>query len=209
MSTSSDKLLSDFIDAWNAGDRPEADAYLARCESQEREGLADSISTFLIFAPTPEYDQQTLEDLRADPIVVAARAAARGRSGLIPELLQRVRRRLGLSTDDVAQKLVVELGLAEQARPKTVDYLDRWERGELSSARVSQRVLDGLARALRLGQQELRDAADFGGARAAPVFRATTSEPALGDDLESLADALEAPVNDQLDDIDALFTGGR
>jgi hypothetical protein len=47
MSTN-DQILSDFVDAWNAGRRPGALEYLARApEGAERDALADLITSWL------------------------------------------------------------------------------------------------------------------------------------------------------------------
>ena len=59
MSTN-DQVLSDFIDAWNAGRRPRVREYLARLpDGPERDELADQITTWLEVAPTPAYDDET------------------------------------------------------------------------------------------------------------------------------------------------------
>ena len=42
-----EQVLSDFIDAWNAGGRPRVRDYLARVPEAERDALADEISTWL------------------------------------------------------------------------------------------------------------------------------------------------------------------
>ena len=96
-----DRVLSEFIDAWNAGRRPDVDEYLARVDQSERDDLAAELTAFLAFAPTPEYSDASLEAIRADPIVASALAGARGRAGLLPSLLVRLRSRLGLSNDEV------------------------------------------------------------------------------------------------------------
>jgi hypothetical protein len=53
--TDRDRILSEFIDAWNAGRRPDVDDYLARVDESERGELADALTAFLRFAPTPGY----------------------------------------------------------------------------------------------------------------------------------------------------------
>jgi len=205
-----DRTLSDFMDAWNAGERPDVDDYLARVPTAQREELAEQLMTFLSFAPTPAYSEATLAEIRAEPVVVAALRAASGRAGLLPALIGRLRARLGLSTEQLAGELVRELGLAEKHAAKTTSYLDRWERGELASAPVSRRVFDGLARSLQVPRVELEGAADAGGRAPAPVFRADgDAAQATAPYLELLADALEAPSDAERDEVDDLFLGGR
>ena len=55
-----DRILSDFIDAWNAGRRPEVDDYVGRADEPDRAPLASDFVAFLAFAPTPEYDDANL-----------------------------------------------------------------------------------------------------------------------------------------------------
>ncbi|MBA2429886.1 MAG: hypothetical protein H0V55_09215, partial [Thermoleophilaceae bacterium] len=56
MTTDPDRLLSEFIDAWNAGRRPDAGSYLERAGPEAQADLADSIAAFVTWAPTPDYD---------------------------------------------------------------------------------------------------------------------------------------------------------
>ena len=50
-----DRVLSEFIDDWNAGRRPQVDEYLERVPEPERAELADQLMTWLEVAPTPTY----------------------------------------------------------------------------------------------------------------------------------------------------------
>src|SRR3954470_13953937 len=86
-----DRILSEFIDAWNAGRRPDVDDYLARVPDEERGELADQLVSFMSFAPTPTYSDAALDAIRAEPVVAAAHAAAEERSGLLPALLTGLR----------------------------------------------------------------------------------------------------------------------
>ena len=74
-----DRILSEFIDAWNAGSRPDVDDYIARAPAEQQGELArDELLSFLTFAPTPSYDDDTLAAIRAEPIVTVALAARTG-----------------------------------------------------------------------------------------------------------------------------------
>ncbi len=65
-----DQVLSDFMDAWNAGRRPRVREYLARLpDGPEREELADQITDWLEVAPTPEYDADTRASIAREPVV--------------------------------------------------------------------------------------------------------------------------------------------
>lgn len=214
MSTAREQVLSEFIDAWNAGRRPDVDDYIARVADDEQSELAEELATFLSHGPTPAYSDDALREIRAEPAVAEALAAAE-REGLLPRLLTGLRARLGMSTGDVATALVGELGLAEAQQPKTAGYLERLEQGRLEPTRVSRRVFDALSRVFRVARDELEGAADSGRwsgvpPAAAPVFRAEEHVAQLAEEhLEVLADAMAAPGGEERDEVDDLFLGGR
>jgi hypothetical protein len=208
-----DHVLSDFIDAWNAGRRPEVDDYLARVPEGERTELASRLMTFLSVAPTPDYSDEALEAIRADPIVQRALAAPAERGGLLPALLARLRERFSLSTPQLAGELVRELELPEDKADKTAAYLERLEHGELDASRVSRRVFDALARLFAVPRQELEGAGDLGSwamPTASPAFRAEDeAAEEVTPHLELLAKGLATPGAAKRDEVDDLFLGGR
>jgi hypothetical protein len=205
-----DRVLSDFIDAWNAGRRPDVDEHLARVEPDRRDELASDIAAFLAFAPTPDYDDAAIAAIRAEPAVASAAAAAQGRGGLWPALLPRLRERAALSTAQLAAALVGALGLPADREPKTRGYLERLEAGELEPRALSGRLLDALGRLLGVPRDDLEAAGAFGGPAAAPaLFRAEgPAAEALREDLDVIADALAAPAGGEWDEVDELFRGG-
>src|SRR3954451_24838167 len=113
MSTTREQVLSEFIDAWNAGERPDVDEYIARVPAEEQSALSEELLSFLSFAPTAEYSDAALAAISAEPELVEALRASTGKTSLLPDLLSRLRERFGMTTDDVAGELVGELGLAE------------------------------------------------------------------------------------------------
>jgi hypothetical protein len=206
-----DRILSDFIDAWNAGRRPHVDDYVAQAPETEREELASEIVAFLAFAPTPAYSDEALEAIRAEASSVGA-----DRSGVLPALLAGLRTRFGLSAPQVASELVETLGLSSDREAKTTRYLEQLEHGDLDPTRVSRRVFDALASLFRVTREELEGAADLSGwiqrpaAAPVPMFRA--DEQAIADaapHIDLLADALAAPGRESRDEVDELFLGGR
>jgi hypothetical protein len=215
VTTDRDRILSEFIDAWNAGLRPEVDAFLERAPDADRADLAQSISSFLAWAPTPDYTEASLEAIAAEPMVRESLAAARGPSGLWPALLPRLRERAALTTTELATAVVKALGLPAARERKTAEYLDRMERGDLEPTGVSRRLLSALAGVLGVGVGELEGAGDLGAWRAPPapaMFRAEhRAAEEIRDDLEILADALAASPSDDdgWDEVDRLFRGGR
>jgi len=207
-----ERVLSEFIDAWNAGRRPDVEEHLARAPAEQRRELAEQLLAFVSFAPTPSYGDAELAAIRAEPVVAGALRAAGARGGLLPALLPRLRARRSLTTAALAAELVGALGLARDRAAKTASYLDRLERGELEPARISRRVLEALAGALGVPRGELEGAGELSGwgARPAPVFRAEgEAAKAVSRHLELLGDALEAPGGEGRDEVDDLFLGGR
>lgn len=211
MPSTREQVLSEFIDAWNAGQRPEVDEYIARVPAKEQHALGEELATFLTFAPTPAYPDAALTAIRAEL------EGAPDEPHLVGALLARLRSRFRMSTTEVAAELVEDLGLTTQQVPKTAGYLERLESGSLDPTRVSRRVFEVLGRLFGLAGAELEGAADRSSwtampaaAPAAPVFRADEeAAERTARHLDFLADALAAPGGDQRDEVDDLFLGGR
>jgi hypothetical protein len=205
-----DRALSEFIDDWNAGRRPQVDDYLERVAESDRDQLGDQLMTWLEIAPTPRYDDAARKAIAAEPVVQEAIGAMSSESGLWPALLPRLRSRAALSLSELASKLADAVALGGDAETKTERYLGELEAGSLDPERISKRVLDGLARVLRVDVTVLEEAG--GGAfRPAPMFRASVPPRAdTARNLEVLADMLTAPTPaEDWDEVDQLFRGGR
>jgi hypothetical protein len=206
VTTDPDQLLSEFMDAWAAGRRPDVDDYLARAPDGERDELASLIHAYLAVAPTPEYDDAALDAIAAEPLV---RQLARVE---LPSMLGRLRRRAQLTARGLADALTPVLGI-EGREAKTTEYLDRLEQGDLDPRGVSQRVLDALAGVLRVPVAELVDAASVAPrpSAGAAFFRAEPGAQGEAEQhLEVLADLMSAPATPgrAWDEVDELFLGG-
>src|SRR5688500_5955978 len=117
-----DQLFSRFIDEWNAGSRPPVERYLEQATDEAaRSELADRIHTFLAWAPTPPYTDETISELMQDPAVGAAVEAFAAEDSVWPRLLPAIRKRLDLSIEDVARRLLKTAGLGEGGTPKAAD----------------------------------------------------------------------------------------
>ena len=209
MSTPTDQLLSEFIDAWNAGARPQVEDYLQRAVPGERDELAERLEDWLLVAPSPAYDAQALASIRAEPGYAGALAEIEA-VGLWPEVLPRLRERAGLKLRELAGRITAAFGLpGEEARAE--GYLERMEAGDLDASRVSRRLLDALGTALGVSAADLLRA---GGVRpaAAPgqaLFRAERYAAASFEaDLEALSRAALTPAPEPMDELDRLFVGG-
>src|SRR5215212_7284615 len=131
--TSLDEILSDFIDAWNAGERPGLDEYLERVVEAEREELAGLIRAFMVDAPVPAYSAETLREIQSEPAVRRTIELIEARSGLWAELLPRLRTRGRLTREQVVSRLAAALG--QQPREASVHtYYHRMESGTIEPA---------------------------------------------------------------------------
>ena len=205
-----DKLLSDFIDAWNAGERPRVGDYLARAEPAERDELASRLEEWLLVAPTPDYSEQTLAEIRAEPAFAGALAEIDAQPGPWPEALPRLRERVGLSVRDLASRVTGAFGLRGQEQ-RAEAYLEQMERGQLDASSVSRRLLGVVADALGASAEALSRSGGMmrPAAPGAFLYRAE-SEPSASveEDLDVLARAALSSPPPPMDELDRLFLGG-
>jgi transcriptional regulator with XRE-family HTH domain len=206
MSDPLDMVLSEFIDAWNAGERPRLDDYLARVAPQERDELGERIEDWVLLAPSPDYSEQTLAQIRAEPALAGALAEIAAEPELWPEVLPRLRERAGLRLRDLASRVTAAFGLSGEEE-RAEGYLEQLERGDLDASRVSRRLLEALGSALGadlVGSATLRAAAP-----GHALYRAERETVAsFEDDLEALSQAAMAPAPPPMDELDRLFVGG-
>jgi transcriptional regulator with XRE-family HTH domain len=210
-----DRILSEFIDAWNAGRRPRVRDYLERApEGAQRDALAEQITTWLEVAPAPAYDEAARAAIRDEPAVRAVLAGAGADAGLWPSVVPRLRERAGLSVRELAAALLDRLGLARDAEQRAAAYLSQLEQGELDAGRVSRRLLDALGGLLGTGAATLADAARFGetlrpAAAGGALLRAPEGvEAGVVEDIEALSRAALTPAPRAMDELDRLFLGG-
>src|SRR3954451_25050853 len=137
MWTSSETLLSEFIDAWTSGGRPDAEAYLARAEPSDRDVLEREIHTFLLHAPTPRYSDAARAAIRSEPLTRAI-SEMPDEFGLWPTLLPSLRKRARLRRDELVAKLADVLGVSAGER-KVARYYHGMEAGTLDPRGVSAR----------------------------------------------------------------------
>src|SRR3954454_23836935 len=192
-----DALLSHFVEEWNAGRRPSVEDYLDQApEGVARDDLADQISTFLTYAPTPRYDEAAMAQLLEESAVKAAATAFEAEGSAWRALLPRLRKRAGLSQTELAAEVLKAAGLGDEGRDKAARHLDAMERGELDATSVSDRLLAVLSRVLRMNPADLVRTG-MPGAGPAPAGAMFRREAGAGDDLEArfdlAADALATP----------------
>lgn len=204
MSDTLDTLYGEFVDAWNAGQRPDVAAYLDRAPAGERAELASQLDAWLQIAPTPEYDEATLEQIRAEPVLQAAFASAAERERPLAERVASLRERAGLSLAALAGAVAERVKLP--ADDRLAGYLTSLEAGDLDERRLSQRLLDSLSEALGVNPVALAPAPAAGQS----FFRADEdADLEIAHQLTALTDAALAPDPDApMDELDRLFLGG-
>jgi transcriptional regulator with XRE-family HTH domain len=205
MSDPTDMVLSEFIDAWNAGRRPRLDDYLDRVAPAERDELAEQIESWVLIAPSPDYSEDALAQIRADPALTGALEEIAAQPELWPEVLPRLRERAGLRLRDLAARVTKTFGLSGEEE-RAEGYLARLERGEIDAAGVSRRLLEALGTALGAN---LAGATPRAAAAGQALFRAEEDADATFDDeLEILSRAALTPAPEPMDELDRLFLGG-
>jgi len=207
--TSIEQLIGEFIDAWNAGRRPDVSAFLARAAQSDRDELAEQLSTWLQIAPTPDYDDDTRAAIAQEPALVAALAAAAIPQPPLAQRISALRQRAGLAVRDVAHRLVAIFEIDDEQR--ATDYLERVERDELDPSRMSRRVLDALAAILGADREELALGPTPAFAPGQAFFRADeNAEQWIAEDIDALSRAAlsPAPASRPMDELDRLFLGG-
>ena len=216
MTATPEQLLSDFMDDWNAGRRPDVRAYLEQLPAvAARDELAEQIGEWLEIAPTPAYDAAARAAIRAEPVVQRIFAAVGEDAGLWPQVLPTLRERSRLSLAQLAARVTERFGLGAGETARAESYLERLERGELDASRISRRLVDAVADALGVSPGSLADAGSFGrgmrpaAAGGALFRRAGDADDWVAQDLEVLsAAAAEPPPAQPLDELDRLFLGG-
>lgn len=210
MSTSSETLLSEFIDAWTSGARPDAEAYLARAEANARDVLEREIHTFLQHAPTPRYSDETRAAIRAEPLTRST-SEMPDEMGLWPTLLPTLRKRARLRRDQLVAKLAESLGVAASER-KVARYYHEMEAGTIDPQGVSTRVLSALAQLLAISETELEEAGLFRGfSRSRPQAAFGRTYNVASGELHAMPAPMASPGTQEpaWDEVDELFLGGR
>lgn len=211
MTIDRDRILSEFIDSWTAGRRPDIDEHLERAAEEDRPGLLEDITSFIRWAPTPDYDEPAIAAIRAEPAMASALARHRKPAPNWAQLLAERRRELSLSMSELASRLVESLGLSAKHAPKAERYLEQAERGDLDPSRFRPKLLDALTSTLETSRSQLGGAArrSMSPPAASPAFRAgKQAAEFIRDDLEVMADLAATPSEEDWDEVDDLFRGG-
>lgn len=206
-----DRLFSEFVDAWNAGQRPRVEEFLARLQGDERAELRELLAAFLGHAPAPRYSEETIQAILSEPALDSAVRALEGSAGLWPSLLPRLRTRARIRRSELVHRLAEALGVRGKEE-KVAGYYHRMEQGLLPAEGVSDRVLEALGDLLGQPAAALRAAGGTLGPGVAEeepaVVFARTARPDA-----SVASAIEADqaelaaAPEGWDEVDELFRG--
>lgn len=205
--TTIEQLIGEFIDAWNAGRRPDIDSFLQRADPADRDELAAQLMTWLEIAPTPAFDAATRQTISSDPSLASAIATAAELRAPLAERLPTLRERAGLAIADLAERLTQLFALDDE--PRTAAYLKQIERNELDERRLSRRLLDALAAILGADRDQLNPSpAALAGGHA--FFRAEEdADEWIAQDIDVLSRAALSPApTAPMDELDRLFLGG-
>jgi hypothetical protein len=209
---SSEQLLSEFVDAWNAGRRPQVDDYLDRAPEDEREELAGLIGAFLDQAATPNYSDETIAQIRSEPAVAELSALIGSRSGIWPSLLPRLRRQAKLKRGEVVAALAELLSVGGQEK-KVAVYYHQMETGRLDPGGVSRRVLEALGKILRVNPEQIQEAGDVWREPPETLAEVYMRAPTGRIPSETQLEGARSPGDEQWavewDEVDRLFRGGR
>lgn len=200
-----DRLLSEFIDAWNAGERPDVADYLARAADDDRAELRDGLEAWLAIAPAPAYSEAALAEIAAEPALAAAFAAAAAQREPVAARVRRLRERAGMQVTDLAAAVAGVFSLPDTGRVGV--YLERLEAGELDEERLSRRLLGALSDAFSAGRGMLDPGPPVA---ASALFRADGDvDELLVEEISALSSAVFAEAPDSaMDETDRLFCGG-
>jgi hypothetical protein len=208
-----EQLLHEYIEEHRSGGEADPLAYLERVEGTDRAELAALIDAYLERAPARTWDPDAYRGSAAERLVESLDRGMRGRAGLWPTVLPRLRERARLKRADLVARLAEGLGVADREQ-KVAAYYHQMEQGELASGGVSSRVLDTLARIVGASAETLRRAGepfDPGASGEAPgaVFTRTARADAEEEGAPAApAEARPAAPSEEWDEVDELFRGG-
>ena len=209
------RVFAEFVEAHLAGRDPDPWEYVDRVEEADRAELEGLIDAYYVDALPRPWDPEAFRGSESERLVDAIDRSFRGRAGLWPAVLPRLRDRVKLRRAEVVSRLAEGLGVADREQ-KVGAYYHQMEQGLLPSAGVSQRVLDGLARILGVTAESLRSAGSTLTPEVGEAEDAVFARTALPDQDLRLEHAEEAPPpgvagaerEAERDEVDELFTGG-
>lgn len=209
------RVFAEFVEAHLAGRDPDPWEYTERVVEADRGELEELIDAYYVDAPPRPWDPEAFRGSESERLVDAIDRSFRGRAGLWPAVLPRLRDRARLRRTELVARLAERLGVADREE-KVGAYYHQMEQGLLPSAGVSERVLDGLARILGVTADSLRSAGRVLTPQAGEAEDAVFARTAFDAEDLVLEHAEAAPPpgvaraerEAKRDEVDELFTGG-
>jgi hypothetical protein len=215
-----DRLFDQYREQHRSGGGADPRAYLEQLEGVDRDELAALIGAYLERAPGRSWHADEFAGSAAERLT--ERIAGGWEEAEAPvawhELLPQLRAKVQIKRGDVVDRLAGAIGAPEQTT-KVAGYYHQMETGKLPSEGVSNRVLQALAGIFGESAESLRAAgsvttAGGGEEQVGPrvaFARTAVHNPEFADETPEEAQpaaATAAPIPDEDDLVDRLFTGG-
>lgn len=207
------RLFGEYIERHLAGERPNPREFTEQLAGEQREELVDLIDLYLLDAPSEPWDAAAFRDSPEARALEGFERALRGKAGLLPGILPRLRDRAKLRRDQVVSALAEKVG-ASGKEDKVAAYYHQLEFGDLPARGVKDQVFDALGSILGVNGAALRRAGEApapgGGADEAAVVHARV---AVRDEEYVSAEILDQSSPDLVleerdwDEVDELFRG--
>jgi hypothetical protein len=152
-----ERLFAEFVEAHLGGRNPDPWEYIDRLSGDERDELEGLIDAYYMDAPPREWDAGDFKGSDAERVADAIDRCFRGRSGLWPIVLPRLRDRARLKRSELVSRLAEWLGFPDRTE-KVASYYHEMEQGRLAATGVKSRVLQGLGEILGESADALREA---------------------------------------------------
>jgi hypothetical protein len=209
------RVFAEFVEAHLAGRDPDPWEYVERVEAADRAELEELIDAYYVDAPLRPWDAEAFRGSESERLVDAIDRSFRGRAGLWPAVLPRLRDRARLRRAELVSRLAAALGVGDREE-KVGAYYHQLEQGLLPTAGVSERVVDGLAGILGVTAESLRSAGRTLTPQVGEAEDAVFARRAFADQDLVLEHAEAAPPpgvagaerEAERDEVDELFTGG-
>lgn len=207
-----ESLLAEFRAGYEAGERPDLEAIVARAPDEQRQTLREQIDLYLMNAPRRAWDPAAYEASLAKQSVERVWESLEGVSGSWPQLLPHLRNRAKIRRQELVERLAAALGVGDRTE-RVAEYYNDMEHGRLRAAGVSKRVFVALAEIVGTSAETIRAAGE--GARPEAAAGGLFARLAESDErYEASAEmAMPAPAPadpgfGDRDEVDELFTGG-
>src|SRR5918996_1230914 len=132
------RVFADFVAAHLAGDEPDPWEHVGRVDEADREELEELIDAYYVDAPLRPWDPEAFKGSESERLVDAIDRSFRGRAGLWPAVLPRLRDPARLRRGELVARLAEGLGVADREQ-KGGAYYHQMEQGLLPSAGGSGR----------------------------------------------------------------------